>query len=185
VESKNIPIHKILIILIIIIIVFFIGNTIRKTVILINYSKAVYKLDNKNDFYVEEEIIGTDGNKNYFKIYYKDEKLYFNGSDNELVQLPIEAKTTFKIYTNKFLGDCKISIWRNIELALKTRIKSEKYNGKNCYVIRAKDDFDYMNKTYIDKETYLVIRILDYSHGIKREEYQETNITYGYGIQPD
>lgn len=193
------------IILITLIVSIFIVNTGRKTIILINYSKKVNEMSKCNNYYMKEEIKSNDldnvneiyhkdnetvyKNKEYNSIEYsnKDTKeyLYYNVNQNKIVILDNDINIKMHDIRNYFFIDTNVKKWGNIIKALYTNIKSEKYNGKDYYVIKYNND-----KLYLNKLTYLVDRMVRITETKTLEKGLETNeivnnYTYEFGNVTD
>lgn len=186
-------IKRTLISILILMLLIFIGNTIRETVILINYSKKVNEISNYNNYYIKEECKDDSGEKDIEERYYKDgvfirkfndSLIYSNENSDEIlsynflkkdavVELPDSFLADFYKIRNVYWNGTGVRRWRSLLLTFNVNVYLEEYNGKHCYVIE-----QYSNKTYIDKESYLIVkRVL-----ITGQEYY---YTYEFGNVTD
>lgn len=169
-------IKRFVIILIILIMTVFIVNTGRKTIILINYSRKVNEVSKCNNYYIREEK-----KDNYMEdvseIYHKDnvavyknkardliiynnrntnEYLNYYFSENKIIKLDSDINIKMYDISNYFFfTETSVKKWGSLIVAFYTDIKSEKYQEKDYYIIKYSN-----SKLYIDKETYLLDRIV-------------------------
>jgi len=192
-------VKRTIIILIILIVIIFIGNTIRKTFILIEYSKKINEISNCNNYYVKEESRYNYMEGNIRENYYKDDILvhkdkrndnifYSNENTKEnlsyllnmkkVVKLDDDVYRNFYKIRNNFFGETSVRKWGNLLLAFSVDIYSEECNGKDCYVIEQHGD-----KLYLDKDTFLEVRKVEISdeEALKRgEDFLESIYDYTY-----
>lgn len=210
-KIKNII--KIGIISIIIISILVVSIVIaQRTIILINYSKAINELNKYQNYYIKEEQNFTyepdsKNNKNYIiEKYYKDNILvkkqnnsisYQNEDTKESLHIDQINKKVYQYkcnvreqLLNQFYGDDYVRFWKNIILAFNVDIKTQKYDGKEYYKI-TKDN----QTVYLDKESYLPVIYIqksdygkyDYENKKMKTEYQklEEKYTYNFNIVTD
>lgn len=198
-------IKRFIILLIILLVTVFIINTGRKTIILINYSKKVNEISKCNNYYMKEEIKDNymeDVSEIYHKdnvVVYKNKErnlmIYNNENTNEYLNyylsenkiITLDSDINIKMYDirNHFFTDTSVRKWGNLIVSLYTNIKSEKYNGKDYYVIENNN-----NKLYVNKETYLIDREVITTKTKTLEKGWETNeiinnYTYEFGNVTD
>lgn len=179
-KKKKERIRKVAIIVVvgaILIISVYSINIVRKTIILTNYSNAIFKFNNLNNYYYkeqrtynekgEEPIYSENG---IYEIYCKDgiylTKLnhdvirYENALNDENISINRVGNVAYvsnKVSTNKinnlYYGDNNIRKWRNFLLAFQVKVDSDTFNDKKCYVIKRNN-----TTLYIDKETCLPVK---------------------------
>ena len=193
----NIPYLKQIIIgIVILTIVLFLGNTIRKANILIQYSKNIENFVQSKNYYMKE-IIGN----NILEYFYKDgimvvkqgnNTVYYNEETQERVIINENKKacvtTTSQMprpLVNEFFYEgMHTRFWRSLLEALRLGIKTEKIDGVSYYIL----DKKYENTLYINKETLLVEKIIQYGISVN-ESTQEVKldsdaIQYCYKLNP-
>ena len=165
----------------IIAILAFLAFTIREMITLKNLNKKVAQYVNNNEHY--EKIINDSGNTTTITEYYckgnnavlflnttlKDteetRKLtnYFKGdkvnsyieSGEDKIALLNTNGVPSKVMIRQV--DAGNNLWELFLMALATSIRSEEYNGKDCYVLSLGEN----SKTYIDKETGLTLKAIE------------------------
>ena len=185
-EKKKIMknVLKTALILVAILLVFLIVHTIRNYAIVTDLQNKFAKYNNSTNYHIKSiatEDNGTILKMNYYK---KDDKqvvftereingetikisMYNNGErtdtfteakDLKVVQINSGAVMSIGIY-NYLENDSK---WQTFLGCINAKIKSVRYNGKECYIIK-----DFMSLTslvfdgaevYIDKETGLLVK---------------------------
>lgn len=199
-ESKlnNLPVRKVLITATTLVVLVFIGVIARRSIILINYSKKVESLSENKNYYVKQEYSIGKQKEIYIKNGIIVEK--YSDIDNSISMTYINADTQEYIiynyntmsmkqldynkyvnrtsiyynFTNRFYVGTKTRIWGNIVLAFRVNIKTEKYNGNKCYVIKSNNDTD----LYLDQETYLNVKEEDTVNSSSVEyTYEFGNVT--------
>lgn len=174
-ESKRklqIPYWKpIIISIIVIIIILFCGNIIRKTTILIQYSKAVETFKQSNNYYIEEI---SNGNV-LSKYFYKDGTIVENAGGDNTVYYNQETQERITVNKNKkacvvktnqmpepvisfFYEGVHPRFWRTLLEALQLKITTEEIDGVSYYVFHERKD----SKLYINQDTLLVERVISY-----------------------
>lgn len=162
--KKNI---KILIIVILIVLIAFLGNTIRKYIIFDKISDALLNLDYSN-YYHKEYIEGYESepyiwracngvvvqtasygtvvyteNEKYILVQKADENAYIKTEKTEEPNLEINYFSAWE--KNETFSD-------KLKLSLKSSIKTEMFDNKECFAIKM-GEFT----TYIDKETLFTL----------------------------
>lgn len=175
-NKKKIVITILLIILILIII--FLGFTIRKMIIIKDLNQKISKYVDSDNHY-ERIINNSSENKTVTEYYCKGENavLFLNttikstGETRKLTNYYKGEKTNTYIETGKdkvalldsnglpskimiINFDYGNNIWNLFQIALATSIKSEEYNGKECYLFNSRMADD----CYIEKETGLILK---------------------------
>lgn len=168
----------IILLIALILIVIFLGNTIRKMIIIKDLNQKVARYENSENHY--EKIINNSGATETITEYYCK-------GDNAVLFLNTTIKDTgeTKKLTNYFKGgktntyieteeekivlldsnalpskimihglDYGNNIWYLFQMAVVTSIKSGEHNGKECYIISLGDK----SVTYIEKETGLRVK---------------------------
>lgn len=179
-NKKKKYIKHTIIVLVTIILVFFLFNIASKSYVLIKYSEAIESF-NKNENYCVEEIFSTNSRRIY---YYKDgvlkeksgeNELYYNEKEQQSINIFKENKALISserlftsFYTkpvyNHFFGDDSKRIWSNIVMSFNVNLKIEEIDGTPYYVLEKGTQ-----KFYIDKETFLLKRVLSMSKGLDSE----------------
>ena len=200
--------------IIIIAILAFLSFTIRKMITLKSLNQKVSQFLNRNEHY--EKIITDSGTtstvaeyycKNDNAVlflnttikstgetrkltnYYKGEKVnsYIESGEDKIALLNTYGVPT-KITIRQI--DVGTNLWELFLMSLATSIRSEEYNGKDCYVI----SLGKSSKSYIDKETGLTMKSIE---GIAVDEngneivqtmeyyYEFDNVDNNIFIEPD
>lgn len=203
---KKIPIIKIIVSMVILMIVIFIAVTIRKTLIILNYSKKVKELSEIENYYVREERNWRDGDTDIIEKYCKDEVLvrkendYISYIDKKKKQIVgynmqnstknikeyndneyeyiIESNPNYSFY-NYYFGDTDVGIWMSLIKSFEIKVNTKKVDGKKCYAIEY-----YGNIDYIDVDTYLLMRRIQ-SGNMQNEGEDIFNYTYEFGNVTD
>lgn len=171
----------ILLLIAIIAILAFLAFTIREMITLKNLNKKVAQYVNNNEHY--EKIINNSGNTTTITEYYckgnnavlflnttlkateETRKLtnYFKGdkvnsyieSGEDKIALLNTNGVPSKVMIRQV--DAGNNLWELFLMSLATSIRSEEYNGKDCYVLSLGET----SKTYIDKETGLILKAVE------------------------
>ena len=178
--NKKTIIIRIIMIILVILLVVFCGLTLRKFLIFSNIEKiskdkinstnyyiervskvgdsiTLMKLYNKDENYISESnIISTDNNDKERKIIiYKnnDEKISIIQSGEDKIAFTDSETLMGKINLDS-IGLNGMSTSDKLLLSVTSKITSEEYNDKECYVVEPASTW----KLWIDKETGLVIR---------------------------
>lgn len=194
-KKKKYIINTIIIILSIVLLVFIFYIGI-KSYVLIKHSSAIEEFNKNKNYYVEE--IFENSKRNY---YYKDGVLkeksgesiyYYNAKENKSISvlernkaliLEGSVNTPFNIKPvyNHLFGDSSKRIWSNIIMSFNIKLNSEKIDGISYYVIERDSQ-----KFYIDKETFLLKRIVSINQALDSETGKlidkESIIEYVYKV---
>ena len=206
VEEKNETKHiglRTLGIIILVILAIFIGITIRKFYLINTYILAMAEYAKSNNYYIEI----TNDNVRKIQQYYKDGKsvaimtptdtrmlyTYYDSktkesiirfdSDGDKVALvsvtdnkPVPTVQIVQIYGNE------MTTWQKLLTAALSRVRTEEYNGKECYKIETQG-----MKVWIDKETYLTVGLTSgyMKNSDGTEEPMITNYEYEFGTVTD
>ncbi len=189
------------ILFIIIIAIFsFLSFTIREMITLNNLNKKVSQFVNNNEHY--EKIINDSGNTTTITEYYckgDNAVLFLNttikatGETKKLTNYYKGEKTNSYIESNgnkiALLNtnglpskvmirqvDTGSNLWQLFLMSLATSIRSEDYNGKDCYVLSLGET----SKTYIDKKTGLTLKALEGFLVDENENESVQTIEYHY-----
>ena len=205
---------KIIIVVLLVILILFVGNIIRKMIIISDINNKVSKYINNNNHY-EKIVTNYSDTETVTKYYCKGENavifitttLKDTGEKRQLTQYCKGDK-----YNSYFdVGETKLaildsngvpskvlimeidyndSLWNLFYLALTTPITSVTYNEKECYFLNS----PVTRQSYIDKETGLTLRAIDGqsqdSNGNKTDiiveyEYSFDNVDDSIFIEPD
>lgn len=201
---------KIIAIILVVIIIAFLIHTIRNYVIITNLQNSISKYAESRNFYIKSIANENNGTIVTMEYYKKDDKevvflernlngeitkisMYNNGErtntyteteDKKIAQLDSENIMSINIYNN-LETDNKLQTFLG---SIFTRIKSEKFNGKDCYVIS--EFLSSMSLTnnnqenFIEKDTGLLVKIN--LNGMNTEkEYEFNNVDDSIFIEPD
>ena len=193
---------KILIIILLVVLVIFIGNIIRKFLVLDKIANSMSNFDYFN-FYHKSYIEGHEEDLKIYRVcnnvviqeeaqgilvsleneaYVLDKdnsgnNIYIKADNSELTETNVELNYFDEININEFKD--------KLELSLKSNIKVEEFNGKKCYVITTDNV-----RRYFDKETLYMVGVkaqdgLTEYHEIefgtqKVEDYTLEKILEGY-----
>ena len=195
---------KIILFIVLILVVIFVGNIIRKMIILKDISDNFSKYINNGNHY--EKIINSSEESKTITEYYckgnkevmfltttfndsnKERKLtqYFDGekcntyfeTENDKVATLNSNTTPIKVLIGSNV-DYNDSLWNLFYLALTTPIESVKYNNKECYFLNS----EAMRECYVEKETGLTLRAID--GRVLNSDGTETDIVNEYSYEFD
>lgn len=199
--KKNHGIAKAVLILVMIFIAAYCIFFVRNLIILNNISKKIAEYDNvtgfsyttvsKNDGEVVESKIQYYKKDNIERFDYTRDELtmtwwYDSDTNEKIISTPVSKKATVSnvegMETVRLPIESVLKSKDSIAyMSLGSLIYSEEYNSKDCYVIDLGDN----NKTWIDKETGLVVKR---EHGFDKgtTEYTDVNLDFqGEVYKPD
>lgn len=192
--KKRMNILKLVIALILII---FIGGIIRETFIMCSLANKSRKINTDNYYikiysYYQDSMFITESynkDKSYLTVIKKyspdfERKFTYYKKENEQVNL--FEQNDIKIQSADIIGgEINISaattndIFSNIQTAMISSIDKATANGKECYVLKIKNQ-----ERFIDKETGLLVRVID--NDTITDYYYEFNVVKNQNIQkPD
>ena len=213
-EKKQIVknVLKVMLIIIAILIVILIIHSIRNYIIITDLQKKISKYDDSSNHFIKSVYTESNGTIIKSEYYQKDDKqvLFLEKKANEeIVKLSIynngkridtfaETKDVKEVTLN---SEQLINIniincletdnkWQTIIGSVISKIKSTKYNGKDCYIVKGfmpASSLSYEEQeTYIDKDTGLVLKIkaIDIINEIEYE-YEFNNVDDEIFVEPD
>lgn len=213
-EKKKMKLWKKILIVVGVIFAIFVIHTVRNMIILRGLETEVAKyVDSKNLY--EKIINNTIQTTTVTEYYCKDDKAILNltttiketGEVRKLTNYFDGEKTNTYIDTNgekiALLNSNGIpskimiismnfddNLWYLLQVSATSFIKSEKYNGKQCYSING----SFLDETYIEKETGLMVRSIQ---GTSQDEngnksdivveyyYEFNNVNDSVFVEPD
>lgn len=160
---------KILIVVLLVVLVLFIGNAVRKFLVLDKIADNMAKIDYSN-YYHKSYIEGYEDDSKIYRVC--DNVTVQEESQGTLVSLEDTAYVLIKDYNGNdiyikadnsdvqkdniklnYFDEVNINEFKDkFELSLKSSIKTEEFNGKKCYVIKT----DSVTR-YFDKETLYMV----------------------------
>lgn len=213
-EKKKMKVWKKILIVVGVIFAIFVIHTVRNMIILRGLETEVAKyVDSKNHY--EKIINNTIQTMTVTEYYCKDDKAILNltttiketGEVRKLTNYFDGEKTNTYIDTNgekiALLNSNGIpskimiismnfddNLWYLLQVSATSFIKSEEYNGKECYSING----SFLDETYIEKETGLMVRSIQ---GTSQDEngnksdivveyyYEFDNVNDSVFVEPD
>ena len=213
-EKKKIVknVLKVMLIIIAILIVILIIHSIRNYIIITDLQKKISKYDDSSNHFIKSVSTESNGTIIKSEYYQKDDKqvLFLEKKANEeIVKISIynngkridiftETKDVKEVTLNSGpLININIinyletdNKWQTIICSVMSKIKSTKYNGKDCYIVKgfmSSSSLSYEEQeTYIDKDTGLALKIkaTDIINEIEYE-YEFNNVDDEIFAEPD
>lgn len=213
-EKKQIVknVLKVMLIIIAILIVTLIIHSIKNYIIITDLQKKISKYDDSSNYFIKSVSTESNGTIIKSEYYQKDDKqvlflekianeeivkmsMYNNGKridtfaeTKDVKEVTLNSKQLININIINYLEtDNK---WQTIIGSVISKIKSTKYNGKDCYIVKgfmSSSSLSYeKQETYIDKDTGLVLKIktTDIINGIEYE-YEFNNVDDKIFVEPD
>lgn len=201
---------KIIGIILLVIIVIFLIHTIRNYIIITDLQNKIAEYSDSTNYYTKSVATESDGAVVTMEYYKKDNKevtflernldgkiskisMYNNGErtdtfwdneENKTAQIDSEAIMSINIYNFTETDN----IWQTIVGSIVANVKSTKYNGKECYIIKGFMSSGTLtpegSETYIDKETGLYIKSVQ-GDIITEREYEFNNVDDSIFVEPD
>lgn len=201
---------KVIGIILIILLVLTLIHTIRNYIIITNLQNKIAKHSNSTNYSLKVESTKDDGTKIIMRYYQKDNKqavilernseeneikisTYNNGErvdmftetkDSKIAQLDTSAQISINVY-NQLETDNK---WQTFIGSIIAKIKTEKCNEKECYVITGFPSTTALTfegtKIYIDKDTGLLVKVVE-DGTISEREYEFNNVEDTIFVEPD
>ncbi len=142
-----------------------------------------YRKDNNQVVFLERNLNGT---INKTAIYNNGEKTdtFIQTPDTKIAQLDSGTIMSINIYNHLETENN----WQTFIGSMLASVKSTKYNGKDCYIIK-----DFMSstsltfegaETYIEKDTGLFIKDIE-GETVTEKEYEFNNVDDSIFIEPD
>lgn len=175
---------KIIGIIILIIIALVLIHTIRNYIIIKNMQKNFSKYEASTNYYIKSVATDESGAVATMEYYQKSNKqvatiekntngeiskttMYNNGERTDIFYdnkegktAKIDSKTIIDVQINNFLKSD--SEWQTFLVSIPAKIKSTKYNEKDCYSIKNLPSAFYVagesSEVYIEKETGLLVK---------------------------
>ncbi len=197
---NNKKIAKIMVWLLVVCLFVFLGLTTRKMLILNGLAKKVQPYIESNNYY--EKIVNNSVSSTTLTEYYcKGDKAVL--SLNTTIKATGETRKLINYYegekTNTYMetGENKIALlntlgvpskimiigidfndnlWHLFQMAATSSIKSAEWKGKECYFING----DWMQETYIEKETGLMLKRTDGSVTMENGDTSDIVVEFEY-----
>lgn len=180
---------KIIIAIVLIVLIVFLGNTLRKFLIIHKIENKLVEVSTKENYYMKmtSENFSINGyNENIFRSLNANKKLSSSGNntmvqlaENEIYSFDNEKKVYIKSPMLSILGNFKnvlpyyfshivpnkfdeFSIIGQLKIALKSNVKKADFRGVESYAISFKwkeENNNYLSTMYIDKDTLLLVAI--------------------------
>lgn len=213
-EKKKMKLWKKILIIIGIILVIFVINTVRNMIILRSLATKVDTYANSQNHYEKiinetaqtttvtryyckgenavthlETTIKATGEVRKLSNYYKGEKTntYIDSNGDKIAMLDSNGIPSKIMIISMNFDD---NFWILLQVSATSFIKSEEYNGKQCYSING----SFLDETYIEKETGLMVRSIQ---GTSQDEtgnksdivveyyYEFDNVDDSVFVEPD
>ena len=159
---------KIILLIVLIAIVIFLAITIRKMIIISNLNNKVSKYINSNNRY--EKIVNNSEGTTEF--YLKD--AYIDVEDSKIAMLGASKdEVPSQIIIMGF--DYENNLWNLFKLAVMSKIKTAKYEGKDCYFVQSL----IADNAYIQKETGLTLKANN-GYSVKEDGTEEAIVAEYY-----
>lgn len=207
---KKKKILKIILVIIAILIAILAVHTIRNYIIITNLQNKISQYQNSSNYHIKSVATENNGTVVKMDYYKKDNKqvvflerilngetnkiaMYNNGErtdtftvtkDSKIAQLNTGTTIVINIY-NHLETD---NNWQTFLSSINSKIKSVNCNGKECYSIK-----DFMSttsltsdgaETYIDKETGLFVKTVEYEV-VNEREYEFDKVEDSIFVEPD
>ncbi len=166
-------------------------ETMRESNNYIFVQNTIYKNIQNNDTDLYESIYYYKDGK--YKIDHGNNVLYFKDNSFESISIYHDLKQIEKFKSNSIIaikGDT-FDIFTDIELYKKIypgfnkinmNIREEKYNGTECYVIRFGDGKESYKDTWINKESLMIVKVVDEEYG---NHYREVTYSFNENVTTD
>lgn len=209
-EKKKSHIGRIIFIIFAIVITLFIVHTFRNYYIVLGLQNRILEYSESDNFHLKNYNYGNSGSEVIMDYYRKQEKqvmvmeitkdgskvkkaMYDNGQrvdvftkteDSKIAELNTGTLMSVGIYNN-LETDTAI---QTLVTCMGTKIKSAKYNGKDCYeiknVITAFSLISEDEVVYVEKDTGLLVAIKNNNGTIERE-YEFDNVSDSVFVEPN
>ena len=189
---------KIILLIVLIVIVIFLAITIRKMIIISNLNNKISKYINSNNRY--EKIVNNSEcttefylkDENALMIYTSKEKdtgknrklMQYTKGDKVNTYIDVEDSKIAMLGASKdevpsqiiIMGfDYENNLWNLFKLAVMSKIKTAKYEGKDCYFVQSL----IADNAYIQKETGLTLKANN-GYSVKEDGTEEAIVAEYY-----
>lgn len=207
---KKKKILKIVLIIIAILIALFIVHTVRNYVIITNLQKQVSKYQDSTNYHIKSMTTESNGTVITMEYYRKDNKealflesnlngeiskisvynngertdTFFDTKEEKVAQL--DSGNMMSVHIVSYIETA--NNWHTFLESMRTNIKSTKYNGKECYIIKGflsiySPGFE-VGETYIEKDTGLFVKTIENGR-VGEREYEFNTIEDSIFVEPD
>ena len=209
---KKKKILKIILIIILIILVLFLIHTARNFIIIKGVQNNFSKYENSSNYHIKSVAKESTDTTVTMDYYTKDEKQVMKmerNIDGEILKVSMysNGEKVNVFYDNPSGKTCQLNldteviqvnlynhletenIWQTLLGSITTNIKSEEYNGKDCYIVNGfmsplSLTEKNINEVHIEKDTGLFIKSVIDSNTTERE-YEFNNVEDSVFEEPD